>query len=131
MILLDTCVLIFSSLTPDRLTQKAKRAIDTAEQQSDLYCAGISLWEIAMLVQKKRLKLSIDTKTFLQLMLDAQQIRVLPINADIAILSTQNGLFEHADPADRLIAATAIHHHAQLITFDSKLRSIPLLHTIW
>ena len=35
------------------------------------------------------------------------------------------------DPADRLIGATALHHHAPLITSDAKLRAILELETIW
>lgn len=131
MILLDTCALIFDALTPERLTQRAKKSMNEAEQQSMLFCSDISLWEIAMYVKKKRLEISTDTNNFLRIILNARRIQVLPINIDIATLSCDSDLFLHGDPADRLIAATAIHHHAKLITSDSKLQGITSLEVIW
>lgn len=131
MIVLDTCALIFDALTPARLTQRAKKMIDEAEQENILFCCDISLWEIAMYAQKKRLELSTDIKNFLQLMLNARRIQVLPINVEIATLSCKTDFFSHGDPADRLIAATVIHYHAKLITSDSKLKNISSLEIIW
>jgi len=67
---------------------------------------------------------------YIQDILLALDVTVLPITADIAELS-QSALFIHGDPADRLIAATALIHRAALITADEKLRAIPNLHCIW
>jgi len=131
MILLDTCALIFDALTPERLSRHAKKVIDDGEPAKMLFCCNISLWEVAMYVQKKRLELNTDTKNFLQLMLNARHIQVLPINVEIASLSCDPNLFCHGDPADCLIAATAIHYHAKLITSDLKLKNIPSLEIIW
>ena len=55
---------------------------------------------------------------------------VLPITAEIAELS-QSAVFSHGDPADRLIAATALVNRAALITADEKLHAIPNLRCIW
>jgi PIN domain nuclease of toxin-antitoxin system len=57
-------------------------------------------------------------------------LEILPINAEIAI-TAQSTLFTHGDPADRLIAATAIVHKTPLLTSDEKLRAVPGLETIW
>jgi PIN domain nuclease of toxin-antitoxin system len=47
-------------------------------------------------------------------------MRELPVTGDIAILAAElAGL--NGDPADRIIAATAIAHDATLITADSNL----------
>jgi PIN domain nuclease of toxin-antitoxin system len=131
MIILDTCVLIFDALTPKRLTMKAKKAIDKAEHQNELFCCDISLWEVAMLIQKKRLDPGVESSVFLQLMLNARRIQIWPINVEIAAIACSPSVFNHADPADRLIAATAIHHGAKLITSDQKLTNISHLDIIW
>ena len=57
-------------------------------------------------------------------------LTVLPITPEIASLSQENFLL-HKDPADRLIAATAIHHDAPLITADKKLGKLKQLKVIW
>lgn len=63
-------------------------------------------------------------------LIKALRLEVLPITPDIAALSLSEP-FNHKDPADRLIATTAIVHRAHLITADEKLRALPQLKTIW
>ena len=129
MVILDTCALVFDSLTPDRLSLPAREAIEQADAAGELACSDISLWEIAMLVEHGRLTVSVEVSRFLTLMLAARSIRVLPITPEIAALSVRLEL--HGDPADRLIAATSVHHAAALITSDQRLRGAPQLRTIW
>lgn len=54
----------------------------------------------------------------------------LPITPEIALLS-RSDLFQHGDPADRLIGATALQLGSRLVTADAKLRGLPELETIW
>lgn len=39
--------------------------------------------------------------------------------------------FEHGDSADRIIAATAIAHGAQLVTADARLKRVQGLRVLW
>jgi PIN domain nuclease of toxin-antitoxin system len=129
-IILDTCALIFDALAPSKLTSKATKAIIAAEEKQELFCSDITLWEIGMLIQKKRLDPGVNTETFLKLALDSRQIQVLPIEIGIAALATS--LFTtHFDSADRIIAATTLHHQGVLITCDKKIQEIPKLSTLW
>ena len=68
-----------------------------------------------MLVAKKRLDPGADLTQFLHDMIQARALRVLPITPEIAALS-QSRQFSHGDPADRIISATALYHHARLIS---------------
>lgn len=129
MVVLDTCVLIFDALTPDRLSESARTAIERADASRDLACCDISLWEVAMLAERGRLDLATDIRSFLHLMLAARAIRVLPVTPEIAALSVSLGL--HGDPADRLIAATTVHHGAVLVTSDRRLRDAHAIPTHW
>lgn len=131
MIILDTCVLIFDALTKEKLSVPAKKTIISAEEKRQLFCCDISLWEIAMLIQKKRLQVEEETSSFLNLILKARQISVLAITPEIAALSVSHPEFQHYDPADRLIAAAAMHHDAKLVTCDQMLKSISALNIIW
>jgi PIN domain nuclease of toxin-antitoxin system len=131
MIILDTCALIFDALFPERLTENAINTIEKSEQQSKLFCCDISLWEVAMLIQKKRLNPEIETQFFLETILKSRRIQLLSINPEIAAISCSENMFKHKDPADRLIAATTIHHRAKLVTSDTKLVDISGLEIIW
>ena len=130
LIVLDIHALIYDALIPARLSARARKAIALAFTERDLACSDISLWEIAMLIARKRLNPVMDARQFLDDMIAARHVRVLPITAEIAVLS-QSDLFSHGDPADRLIAATARLHRAPLITSDAKLRKLKEVTTIW
>jgi PIN domain nuclease of toxin-antitoxin system len=129
-ILLDTCVLIFDALAPERLSAIAREALDRGEADGTLACVDISLWEIAMLVSKGRLDPGTDSASFCQLALDARGVRVLPVTPEIALVSTELDL-PQGDPADRLIAATAVANAADLVTSDERLRGSQAVKTLW
>lgn len=130
MIVCDTHALIFDALAPEKLGRGASQAISRGEAAGTLSCAGISLWEIVMLIGKGRVRVESTPREFLETLLSARNIRVLPIDPDIASLAGSS-TFTHGDPADRLIAATAIVHQAPLVTRDSALGNLPDLVTIW
>ena len=128
--LLDTHALVFDALARERLSPSASKAIDEGDAAGDLACCDISLWEIAMLVAKGRLRVDEDTVVFLHSIIAARSLRVIPISAEIAALSA-SGEVGVSGPADRLIAATALHCGARLITRDRALTAVPKLTTIW
>lgn len=128
----DTHVLIFWASQPEELSATAALSIENGLKTQSLACASISLWEIAMLVNKGRLQLpaQISADRYIQAILDAMDLSVLPITAEIAALS-QHATFSHGDPADRLIAATAIATQSALISADQQLHTVQQLHCIW
>jgi PIN domain nuclease of toxin-antitoxin system len=129
-VVLDTNALIFDALQPKRLTPRASRAIEAASGRGDLACSDISLWEIAMLVAKQRLDPATGLTQFLHDLIQARALRVLPVTPEIAVLS-QSPQLSHGDPPDRIISATALFHHARLITADAELRKLKVLEVIW
>jgi PIN domain nuclease of toxin-antitoxin system len=71
-----------------------------------------------------------ESETFIQTRLDARGYRVLPITAESAGLS-QAAEITGKDPADRLIAATALAAGAELLSADQALKVIPGLKVLW
>ncbi len=130
LIILDTHALIYDALTPARLSARARKAIALAAAERSLACSDISLWEIAMLIARKRLDPAMDARQFLDDVIAARDVQLLPITTQIAVLS-QSDSFSHGDPADRLIAATARFYRASLVTSDAKLRKLREVTTIW
>lgn len=131
MILLDTHTLVFDTLAPERLSKRAKALIEQGEQAQALACADISLWEIAMLVFKARLDPGVSTRDYLDLALAYRGMEVLAISPAVAAQSQSGALAHHGDPADRLIAATAMIYGATLVTRDRALRGLAELDTAW
>lgn len=131
MILLDTCAIIHAALMPEKLGDAATAHILRGIGSKTLACSDISLWETAMLISRGRVKPGADTRMFISRTVSAFCLAVLPISAEIAVLSTDEELFHHKDPCDRIIAATALHHNIPLITCDNHLKGIPGITTIW
>ena len=131
MIAVDTHILIWDALTPERLSPAAVNALAAANQGDGIVIADISLWEIAMLIQKSRVQVAADCHTFLNLILQANRIHVRAITPRIAALSTQLPATVNADPADRLIVATARAEGVPLVTADQNLRKSDAIETVW
>ncbi len=119
MVLLDTHVLIWIDEANNKLGQIAKGVVDDALLSGRLAVASISFWEIAMLVQKKRVSISLELDIW-RIELLQNGLRELLINGSIAIRAGQLQQM-HGDPADRLIVATALEHSATLVTADQKI----------
>lgn len=131
MLILDTCAIVFDALAPGRLSKKAAVAITQADNAGALACCDISLWEIAMLISKGRLEPGTDPQKFIQLVLAARDIKVLPITPEIAARSAQPQFCPHGDPADRIIAACTIINKSKLVTSNQKLATVAGLHIVW
>ena len=100
------------------------------EASGQLACADVSLWEIAMLIAKDRVKVDEDPAAFIQMILDSRNCRVLPITPTIASHSTRRDI-PLKDPADRLIAATAVAFGAELVSADAAMKKVPGLKLTW
>ena len=82
-----------------------------------LAVSPIVFWELAKLVQLRRLTMDFDSLEFRNFL---RQDTVIPITFEIALASTQ--LDFHSDPADQIIAATSMIHRIPLLTRDRKIR---------
>ena len=131
MIVIDTHVVIWHALAPGNLSPEAARALADAETHNGICICDITLWEIAMLVARKRLQIDSDYQTFISLIQSSFHYTIQSITPEIVECSTTCLPESHKDPADRLIAATAICENAPLITADKRLRKYKSLQTIW
>ncbi len=59
MIILDTHVWVLFVSNPELLSKKAKKSLDTAMEEKGILISSISTWEVALLVAKKRLQLTL------------------------------------------------------------------------
>lgn len=122
MILLDTHALIWFT-RDERLGKQSQKIADAALAENCLAFSAISLWEIALLVARHRLR-SIDSATEVRSLLRTTGLIELPLTGDIAIRSVDLGNLP-GDPADRFIVATAMAHDATLMTADVALLAWP------
>ena len=130
-IVLDTHALVWWLAEPEKVSQRALRAIKAAAAKSAVGISAVTLFEIATLLRRGRLELGIAPERWLAALLSLPELFVEPISADIAWAAGTLDTGFPGDPADRIIAATARMLDAPLITADEKLRSAASVQTLW
>ncbi|MFT5396879.1 MAG: PIN domain nuclease of toxin-antitoxin system [Gammaproteobacteria bacterium] len=132
MIVIDTHVLVWWANGSDSLSTAASKLIkDTLGSDGEVIISSISAWEIAMLIKKGRLVLSMDVENWLDEVSQIDGVRFIPVDNEISIKSTMLPGEFHKDPADRLIVATARKLAVPLITADEKIIQYEHVKTIW
>ncbi|ARQ59452.1 UNVERIFIED_ORG: PIN domain nuclease of toxin-antitoxin system [Rhizobium etli] len=123
MIVIDTHVLVWTMQDDARLGAQARRIIDEMIGKSRILVSAITPWEIAMLVQKGRLALGDEVGRWVDSALSLPGLQLAPIEPSIAVDSVRLPGEFHADPADRIIVATARFHRVPLLTADQAILS--------
>jgi len=120
-LLLDTHVLVWLMLGDKKLGKKAHGSIQAAARQGRILVSAITPWEIGVLVNKKRIDLHREAMEWIRAALSFPGVNLAPLEPAIAIASTRLPFEMHGDPADRILAATARHLGATLVTADGAL----------
>lgn len=131
MILLDTHVWVWWVTQAAGLPRRVGRFIDARAEAEPVLVSSISVWEVALLVQRGRLQLSMAVSEWIRKSEALSLLRFVPVDNRIALRSVQLPPPLHADPADRIIIATAVQMGALLVTKDDKLRAYPYVETRW
>ena len=120
-LLLDTHVWIWSMIDSSMLKKSFHSTFEKALESQNILISPMSIWEIGMLVEKKRIEIDMDVLDWIEQALDSPGINLSPITPRIAIHSSRltNGI--HGDPVDRLLIATASEKNAVLVTCDQKI----------
>ncbi len=125
---MDTHVWIWWSIgARESLSARAQAAVAAASQK---WLSAISCWELAKLVEKKRLGLAIPVLTWIRQSLREGNIRLAELTPEISVESTALSGF-YADPADQMIVATARIMGIPVITADTRIQACPQVETVW
>ncbi|MBL0214419.1 MAG: type II toxin-antitoxin system VapC family toxin [Myxococcales bacterium] len=120
MLVLDTHALIWAHLGV-RISKKVAKKILAAGAESALYVSAITPWEIALGVRRGRIRIAGDVLAWLHDACDAMSVAVAPLEPAIAVDAVNLPAWDHADPSDRIIVATARRLGATLVTADTAI----------
>jgi PIN domain nuclease of toxin-antitoxin system len=124
MIIIDTHIWVWWVHDDTKLTKAQLEIIETNEADV-IGVSAISLWEVAKLVEYKRLTLPCAINEWFEQALSYPGIRILELTPEIAIASTQLPGEFHRDPTDQIIVATARVYDCVLVTSDEKVINYP------
>ncbi|MDE2890135.1 MAG: type II toxin-antitoxin system VapC family toxin [Gemmatimonadota bacterium] len=126
MVLLDTSALVFWTLDRDRLSTAAAQAISDADR---IVLSAISIWEIGIKVTKEQLVIPLTVREFTRRLEQVDRVEILPVCVRTWIRNLVLD-WDHRDPADRTIVATASLNACPIVTSDSRIRTF-YPQTIW
>lgn len=129
MIVLDTHIWVWWVNGSAELTAGQRQALQ-AHIGAGLGVSIISCWEVAKLVERGRLQLTLPVERWLERALALPGVRLLELTPRIVVESTQLPGEFHRDPADQLIVATARIYDVPLLTADGKVLAYPHVQTV-
>jgi len=129
LILLDTHVLIWMVGDPGRLSTPARQAISEARATTGLAIATITLLELARAAEYRRLAIVGSVEQFVRN--SVLFVSLKPMSPEIVATAVRLPANFPKDPADRVIAATAIVEDMPLVTADQRIRDSGIVQTIW
>jgi PIN domain nuclease of toxin-antitoxin system len=128
MILLDTHVLLWWSLDPGKLSERAAEACGSIPKTGGM-ASSISLWEIGLKV-KRGLELGMTTTGYAARLKIVAGFEILPVDEEMWLKNLELP-WEHRDPADRTIVATALLKKIPLVTCDQAITQSGLVTCVW
>jgi PIN domain nuclease of toxin-antitoxin system len=101
-----------------RLGRKAIAAVERASLRAGVLVSAMSVWEVAMLEARGRIRLALPATEWVRAALRAPGVRLVELTPEIAVDSARLPGEVHGDPADRVLIASARATGARLATRD-------------
>ena len=118
-LLLDTCAIIFIAEN-QAIDPLARQQVTAASGSGGVLVSPISAWEIGLLATKRGFAFFPDPKAWFQSFMLNPGVRLTPLTPEMAIESSFLPPL-HADPADRLLIATARAMQVPIVTRDRQI----------
>ena len=119
MVVLDTSALLFWTLDRERLSQAAAQAVS---EVGHIVVSSISIWEIGIKVKRDRLRIPLPIADFTAKLEQIEGLDILPVDTATWLKNLELD-WDHRDPADRTIVATAALRNCPLVTSDATIQA--------
>lgn len=114
-LLLDTHVLIWSTASPQKLSQQVTNLL--ADTNNYWVVSIASVWEMQIKIQLGKLNLNLPLAELIENLRQINNIQILPIELN-HIYALKNLPQHHRDPFDRILIAQAIVENIPLLSID-------------
>lgn len=121
-LLLDTHIWLWIHLEAWKLTSEIHQSL--ASTHNELWLSPVSVWELTILLEKKRISLSEEMDRWVEKSKKELSLREAPFTWEVAN-ELRYTLLTHRDPGDRFLVATAKTYSLTLVTADALLFGAP------
>lgn len=128
-LLLDTCCIIWAVSDPSAISKSAKTLL--TDDESEICVSTISVAELACAVERGRIIIDRHWKKWFRYYIELNSWQVEDISLEIMEEAYSLPDDFHADPADRIITATARLKNYTILTADKKILAYPHVNAIW
>ncbi len=128
-ILLDTCCIIWAVSEPEALSKAAAAILES--EDTEVFVSPISAAEIACASERRRIVLNQHWRKWFRHYIGLNRWQLIDINLDVVEEAYSLPEQFHADPADRIITATARLNNLTILTADQKILSYPHIKALW
>ncbi len=129
MIVLDTHALLWWALDPGRLSPAAAALCATMERDGG-FASSISIWELGIKVKRGKLELGLAVDELARRVERSGVVELIPVDTALWLRSLALP-WEHRDPADRVIVATALRLDLPILTRDETLHAFAGVRCVW
>jgi PIN domain nuclease of toxin-antitoxin system len=120
-LLLDTHIWVWNHLEPWKISSEVNGIL--AASENELWLSPVSVWELIVLVEKKRLELDTDLREWVEQSKRELMLREAPLSWEVAD-ELRFTILRQRDPADRFLVATAKVYDLTLVTADEHLVNV-------
>ncbi len=128
-LLLDTCCVIWAISQPSELSDNAARLL--VAKDSEVHVSAISAAEIVCAVERNRIAIDRHWKKWFRHYIELNGWLTTDITLEIIEEAYSLPDKFHADPADRIITATARLKQYTILTADRKILAYPHVNCVW
>ena len=129
MVTLDTHALLWWTLDPEKLSPKAVAICGQIEERGS-YVSAISIWELGVKIRNGKLDIGMSIREYVEKLKRLGCVEIVPVDEIVWIRSLELD-WEHRDPADRVIVATALMRGTPLLTKDEVIHASMQLECVW
>jgi PIN domain nuclease of toxin-antitoxin system len=128
-IVLDTHALLWWALDPDQLSPRAAELCAQMERDGG-FASAISIWELGIKVKTEKLDLGMPVSEFVRRLQVGAVVELIPVDATIWLRTVQLP-WDHRDPADRVIVATALEKGLPVLSKDEVIQGFAGGRWLW
>lgn len=126
MIVLDTHALLWWAVDPAQLSERARTIVDTMEKEGS--CASV-ISILGVKLKRGALEMPIGIDEFAR-RVERSPVELVAVDTEIWLRSLSLD-WEHRDPADRVIVATALKKGVPLLTRDEAIHRFQGVPSLW